>query len=153
MSTLQFSLGSNLSLNSIFCQFQSNLWSWFRVFGTFHIFENYRKTWIYFAVLEATDADNLLEQFEDAVSEAVSEDFTEEGNDNEDMESESKTSNPKKTSNIYKAVQNHFAASAASSSTGGGKDNPTRRLPRIGKPAFKVVNSMCFISRFFALAL
>ena len=83
--------------------------------------------------MEATDADNLLEQFEDAVTEAVSEDFVEEEN-LEAAESESKSSvtNPKKTSNIYKAVQNHFAASAASNSTGG-KDNPTRRLPRIGK--------------------
>lgn len=90
------------------------------------------------AVLEATDAENLLDQFED-----VTEDFdcSVEGGDNDNiadplennnLEEESKTTNPKKTSNIFKAVQNHFAASAASTSTGGGsRDNPTRKLPRI----------------------
>ena len=84
--------------------------------------------------MEATDADNLLEQFEE-----VTEDFDDGDDNTEDPlnTEESKTSNPKKTSNIFKAVQNHFAASAASTSTGAGggsgKDNPTRKLPRIGK--------------------
>ena len=87
--------------------------------------------------MEATDADNLLEQFEDAVTEAVSEDFVEEDPLEAESESKSSVTNPKKTSNIYKAVQNHFAASAASNSTGG-KDNPTRRLPRIGKQLLTV---------------
>lgn len=93
----------------------------------------------FFAVLEATDAENLLDQFED-----VTEDFDcVEGGDTDPLETnnhaeeESKITNPKKTSNIFKAVQNHFAASAASTSTGGGssgsRDNPTRKLPRIGK--------------------
>jgi len=94
-----------------------------------------------YEVLEATDAENLLDQFED-----VTEDFdcSVEGGDNDNiadplennnLEEESKITNPKKTSNIFKAVQNHFAASAASTSTGGGssgsRDNPTRKLPRI----------------------
>ena len=92
----------------------------------------------FFAVLEATDAENLLDQFED-----VTEDFDcVEGGATDPLENnnhaeESKITNPKKTSNIFKAVQNHFAASAASTSTGGGssgsRDNPTRKLPRIGK--------------------
>ena len=95
--------------------------------------------------MEATDAENLLDQFED-----VTEDFdcSVEGGDNDNiadplennnLEEESKTTNPKKTSNIFKAVQNHFAASAASTSTGGGsRDNPTRKLPRIGRQNSKL---------------
>ncbi len=72
-------------------------------------------------VLEASDADNLLEQFEEVPS-----DFDEENHHNQ-----SNNGNPRKTSNIFKAVQNHFAASAAcndSNSRGGCK-----RLPRIGE--------------------
>ena len=98
--------------------------------------------------MEATDAENLLDQFED-----VTEDFdcSVEGGDNDNiadplennnLEEESKITNPKKTSNIFKAVQNHFAASAASTSTGGGssgsRDNLTRKLPRIGKQNSKL---------------
>lgn len=60
-----------------------------------------------YEVLEATDADNLLEQFEEVAS-----DFDEE------------QKNPRKTSNIFKAVQNHFAASS-------NDNNSARRLPRI----------------------
>ena len=101
-------------------------------------------------VLEASDADNLLEQFEE-----VSPDFDDDYSQNSSISGHFSTNttssnnvqngsagngnskNPRKTSNIFKAVQNHFAASAASTSTGGGssgsRDNPTRKLPRIGK--------------------
>ena len=97
--------------------------------------------------MEATDADNLLEQFEEAAAEAT-EDFEETEEDPLEA-TESKTSNPKKTSNIFKAVQNHFAASAAASTSNGGKDIPTRRLPRIGKPKIPSNNSSKCISANF----
>ena len=61
-----------------------------------------------FSVLEATDTDSLLDQFEEETSLA---------DNNVEYE------NPKKTSNIFKAVKNHFAAS--------GQVNP-KRNPRIG---------------------
>ena len=59
-------------------------------------------------VLEATDTESLLDQFEEETSLA---------DNNAEYE------NPKKTSNIFKAVKNHFAAS--------GQVNP-KRNPRIG---------------------
>ena len=59
-------------------------------------------------VLEATDTESLLDQFEEETSLA---------DNNAEFE------NPKKTSNIFKAVKNHFAAS--------GQVNP-KRNPRIG---------------------
>lgn len=75
------------------------------------------KTSVVFSVLEATDADNLLEQFEE-----ISPDLS---NDNDDQPNSNG-----KTSNIFKAVQNHFAASAAAASN---NNSGCRRLPRIGK--------------------
>ena len=63
----------------------------------------------FFAVLEATDAESLLDQFEEAATTS-------------DVEATEES--PKRTSNIYKAVKNHFAAS--------GQANP-KRNPRIGK--------------------
>ena len=72
----------------------------------------------YILVLEATDADTLLDQFEEVAS-----DFEDDQN-----------GNPKKTSNIYKAVQKHFANSVAATS----KDSKAaKRLPKIGKIFFK----------------
>ena len=58
--------------------------------------------------MEATDAESLLDQFEEAASTS---------------DAEATEESPKKTSNIYKAVKNHFAAS--------GQANP-KRNPRIG---------------------
>ena len=63
----------------------------------------------FFSVLEATDAESLLDQFEEAATTS-------------DVEATEES--PKRTSNIYKAVKNHFAAS--------GQANP-KRNPRIGK--------------------
>ena len=60
-------------------------------------------------VLEATDAESLLDQFEEAATTS---------------DAEATEESPKRTSNIYKAVKNHFAAS--------GQANP-KRNPRIGK--------------------
>jgi len=82
----------------------------------------------FFVVLEATDAENLLEQFEEAAS-----------SDYDEIEA-----SPKKTSNIFKAVQNHFAAAAAKAAASGdtSKYANVRRHPRIGN------NTVC--TRLFA---
>lgn len=77
-----------------------------------------------FPVLEATDADNLLEQFEE---------ITPDLNDDDQH-----TSNGK-TSNIFKAVQNHFAASAAAASN---NNSGCRRLPRIGDYYFSTLENI-----------
>ena len=102
----------------------------------------------FITVLEASDADNLLEQFEEASSD-FEDDFSQNNNScniatsADDSEvTEGDTKNPRKTSNIFKAVQNHFAASVAnneSNSANGG----CRRLPRIGKSPFFNFMSLC----------
>lgn len=81
-----------------------------------HFFEETLKNDL-LLVLEATDADNLLEQFEEASS---------------DFDDNDQSNNPRKTSNIFKAVQNHFASSDSNSAG-------CRRLPRIGRSIVTVV--------------
>ena len=95
-------------------------------------------------VLEASDADNLLEQFEE-----VSPDFDDDYSQNSSISGHFSTTtssnnvqngagngnskNPRKTSNIFKAVQNHFAASVAANNESNSANGRCRRLPRIGK--------------------
>ena len=98
-------------------------------------------------VLEASDADNLLEQFEE-----VSPDFDDDYSQNSSISGHFSTNttssnnqvqngsagngnskNPRKTSNIFKAVQNHFAASVAANNESNSANGRCRRLPRIGK--------------------
>ena len=85
---------------------------WWKKKRNLYFFWFFTKFFLFFTVLEATDAESLLDQFEEAAT--------------SDVEAEE---NPKKTSNIYKAVKNHFAAS--------GHVNP-KRNPRIGKNQIKV---------------
>ena len=98
-------------------------------------------------VLEASDADNLLEQFEE-----VSPDFDDDYSQNSSISGHFSTNttssnnvqngsagngnskNPRKTSNIFKAVQNHFAASVAANNESNSANGRCRSLPRIGKP-------------------
>ena len=99
-------------------------------------------------VLEASDADNLLEQFEE-----VSPDFDDDYSQNSSISGHFSTNttssnnqvqngsagngnskNPRKTSNIFKAVQNHFAASVAANNESNSANGRCRHLPRIGKP-------------------
>ena len=86
-------------------------------------------------MLEASDADNLLEQFEDA-SPDFEDDFRQISSSNGHLSGTGATSsskNPKKTSNIFKAVQNHFAATVAANSESNSANGKCRRLPRIGE--------------------
>ena len=94
--------------------------------------------------MEASDADNLLEQFEE-----VSPDFDDDYSQNSSISGHFSTTtssnnvqngagngnskNPRKTSNIFKAVQNHFAASVAANNESNSANGRCRRLPRIGK--------------------
>ena len=90
--------------------------------------------------MEASDADNLLEQFEEASSD-FEDDYSQNNNScnmttsadgSEVAEGDNSNKNPRKTSNIFKAVQNHFAASVASNESNSANGG-CRRLPRIGK--------------------
>ena len=71
-----------------------------------------------FTVLEACDADHLLEQFEEASRADLFREFAGGKNPNSDF----------KRSQIVDAVQNHFSAKAAAA---GG--NTSKKKPRIGK--------------------
>ena len=93
---------------------------------------------VIFIVLEASDADNLLEQFEEASSD-FEDDYSQNNScniatsaDGSEVTEADTSNNPRKTSNIFKAVQNHFAASVASNESNSANGG-CRRLPRIGK--------------------
>ena len=101
--------------------------------------------------MEASDADNLLEQFEE-----VSPDFDDDYSQNSSISGHFSTTtssnnvqngagngnskNPRKTSNIFKAVQNHFAASVAANNESNSANGRCRRLPRIGKPTYYILH-------------
>ena len=112
--------------------------------------------------MEASDADNLLEQFEE-----VSPDFDDDYSQNSSISGHFSTNttssnnqvqngsagngnskNPRKTSNIFKAVQNHFAASVAANNESNSANGRCRRLPRIGKSILqkKYIEEPCRIN-------
>ena len=93
-----------------------------------------------FVVLEASDAENLLERFEDASNQVNNSKMNEPSIDNKPpspgrLTFSKSTQDPKRKSQIIAAVQNHFSISSSNDSTQNSVDTSSmgKKPPRIGK--------------------